>query len=102
MDEGESWRRIARDEDGESERRSDACNCERARMDQVGVFRTCLEDEETCILFVLDSPRDGPLRSRHRIRKRRYRIISWWKRHPKTALDRWRQSQVVVAQGHHT
>ena len=28
MDEGESWRRIARDEDGESERRSDACNFE--------------------------------------------------------------------------
>jgi hypothetical protein len=32
MDEGESWRRVARDEDGESERRSDACSCEQARI----------------------------------------------------------------------
>jgi hypothetical protein len=26
MDEGESWRRVTRDEEGERERRSDACN----------------------------------------------------------------------------
>ena len=38
MDEGESWRRIARDEDGESERRSDACNFEYNMTERLGFW----------------------------------------------------------------
>lgn len=39
MDEGESSRRVAREEDGESERRSDACNCGQAFQDMAEKVR---------------------------------------------------------------
>ena len=59
MDEGESWRRIARDEDGDSERRSDACNFEYDTIERLGLWRD-KEDRGEGEDGSLNSPRDGP------------------------------------------
>ena len=54
MDEGESSSRVAREEDGESERKSDACNCGQA-------FQDAREKWGGKDMTCSDSPRDGPL-----------------------------------------